>query len=173
MTTNEAPPFERAALRRTMGRFATGVAVITTEHNGQRHGMTVNSLTSVSLDPPMLLVCFIRGSRTATAISRAARFGVNVLSARQEAISNHFARRGEDHFAEVPLTNGPLGVPLITNAIAQLVCTVAREIDGGDHLIVLGDIVYIHHRDGKPLCFFSGTYGDFHDRGNPAEFWYF
>src|SRR5438270_181362 len=93
-------------------------------------GPVATRVLRFSPGPPMLLVCFIRGSRTATAISRAARFGVNVLSARQEAISNHFARRGEDHFAEVPLTNGPLGVPLITNAIAQLVCTVAREIDG-------------------------------------------
>jgi flavin reductase (DIM6/NTAB) family NADH-FMN oxidoreductase RutF len=173
MTTFEAPPLDGAALRRTMGRFATGVAVITTEHNGQRHGMTVNSLTSVSLDPPMLLVCFSRGSRTAGAASGAARFGVNVLSARQEAISNHFARRGEDHFTDVPLDEGPLGVPLIRNAIAQIVCTVAREIDAGDHVVVLGNIVHLRHREGLPLCFFSGTYGDFHDRGNPAEFWYF
>jgi flavin reductase (DIM6/NTAB) family NADH-FMN oxidoreductase RutF len=173
MTTDQASPLDGGALRRTMGRFATGVAVITTEHDGQRHGMTVNSLTSVSLDPPMLLVCFTRGSRTVRTVSRAARFGVNLLSARQEAISNHFARRGEDHFAEVPLDQGPLGVPLISNAIAQLVCTVGREIDAGDHVIVLGNIVHIRQRDGLPLCFFSGTYGDFHDRGNPAEFWYF
>jgi flavin reductase (DIM6/NTAB) family NADH-FMN oxidoreductase RutF len=173
MTTYEAPPLDGRELRRTMGRFATGVAVITTQHNGQRHGMTVNSLTSVSLDPPLLLVCFSRGSRTARAVSEAARFGVNVLSARQEAISNHFARRGEDHFADVPLDEGPLGVPLISNAIAHIVCTVASETDAGDHVVVLGNIVDIRHREGLPLCFFSGTYGDLHDRGNPAEFWYF
>lgn len=173
MITYRVPPLDGSALRRTMGRFATGVAVITTEHGGQRHGMTVNSLTSVSLDPPLLLVCFSRGSRTARAVSGAARFGVNVLSARQEAISNHFARRGGDHFADVPLDEGPLGVPLISNAIAQIVCTVARETDVGDHVVVLGDVVHVRHREGLPLCFFRGTYGDFRDRGNPAEFWYF
>ncbi len=176
MTASAFPapaPLDTPTLRRALGRFATGVAVITTEHDGQRHGMTVNSLTSVSLDPPMLLVCLTRGSRTATAVARAGRFGVNILSARQEAIANRFARRGEDHFADVPLNEGPLGVPLISNAVAHVTCRVARQIDGGDHLIVLGDIVHIHHRDGLPLCFYSGTYGDFHDSGHQAEFWYF
>lgn len=102
-----------------------------------------------------------------------AGFAVNILSARQEAISNRFARCGEDHFADVPLDGGPLGVPLIRNAVAHVTCRVAREIDGGVHVIVLGDVVHVQQRDGLPLCFFSGTYGDFHDSGNPAEFWYF
>jgi flavin reductase (DIM6/NTAB) family NADH-FMN oxidoreductase RutF len=174
MTASPAPaPPDPRTLRQAMGRFATGVAVITTEHAGHRHGMTVNSLTSVSLEPPMLLVCLTRGSRTADAVVRAGRFGVNILSARQEAISNRFARRGEDHFADVPLDEGPLGLPLISNAVAQVTCRVSREIDGGDHVIVLGDVVHVHHRDGLPLCFFSGNYGDFHDTGHSAEFWYF
>ena len=174
MTDNSIPtPPDESMLRRTMGRFTTGVAVITTDHDGHREGMTVNSLTSVSLNPPMLLVCLALGTRTAAAVSQAGRFGVNILSARQEAIANRFARRGEDHFADLPIDHGSLGIPLISHAVAHLICTVARLIEVGDHLIVLGNILHVRYRDGLPLCFYSGNYGDFNDRGHEAEFWYF
>jgi flavin reductase (DIM6/NTAB) family NADH-FMN oxidoreductase RutF len=113
-----------------MGRFATGVAVITTTGlEGEQHGMTVNSLTSVSLAPHLLLVCFSLGSRTAAAISENGKFGVNILSERQLAISRRFATQGTDHFADVPTDDGPLDVPLISNAVAQVVCTVSHEIE--------------------------------------------
>jgi flavin reductase (DIM6/NTAB) family NADH-FMN oxidoreductase RutF len=96
MTDNSIPtPPDESLLRRTMGRFTTDVAVITTDHDGHREGMTVNLLTSVSLNSPMLLVCLALGTRTAAAVSESGRFGVNILSARQEAIANRFARRRE------------------------------------------------------------------------------
>jgi flavin reductase (DIM6/NTAB) family NADH-FMN oxidoreductase RutF len=160
------------ALRRTMGRFATGVAVITTSLDGVPHGMTVNSLTSVSLDPPLLLVCFTRGARTAECVEASGRFAVNILGARQEHVSNTFARRGEDHFDGLDLPTAAGGVPLIPGALAQAVCSVDRVLDGGDHVVVLGAVEEVFHRDGAPLLFFGGTYGDFADRGDPAEFWY-
>jgi flavin reductase (DIM6/NTAB) family NADH-FMN oxidoreductase RutF len=159
-------------LRRTMGRFATGVAVITTSLDGEPHGMTVNSLTSVSLDPPLLLVCFTRGARTAECVEASGRFAVNILGARQEQVSNAFARRGADHFAGVDLPTATGGVPLIPGALAHAVCSVERVLDGGDHVVVLGAVEEVSHRDGAPLLFFGGTYGDFTDRGDPAEFWY-
>jgi flavin reductase (DIM6/NTAB) family NADH-FMN oxidoreductase RutF len=170
MTTMAA--LDSTALRRTMGRFATGVAVITTALDGVPHGMTVNSLTSVSLDPPMLLVCFNRGARTAECVEQSGRFAVNILGARQEHVSNAFARRGEDHFADLEPPEHPSGVPLIPGALAHAVCRVDRVLDGGDHVIVLGVVEDVSHRDGAPLLFFGGTYGDFDDRGDTAEFWY-
>lgn len=90
-----------------MGRFATGVAVVTTTADGAPHGMTVNSLTSVSLEPPLLLVCLTTGARSTEAIIHAGRFAVNILPARQEPLALRFARRGEDHFAGLDLTSRP------------------------------------------------------------------
>jgi flavin reductase (DIM6/NTAB) family NADH-FMN oxidoreductase RutF len=159
-------------LRRTMGRFATGVAVITTSRDGVPHGMTVNSLTSVSLDPPLLLVCFARGARTAEYVEASGRFAVNILGARQERVSNAFARRGAVRFDELDLPATREGVPLIPGALAHVVCSVDRVLDGGDHVVVLGAVEEVSDRDGAPLLFFGGTYGDFADRGDPAEFWY-
>ena len=175
MTRNNVlEPPDPMTLRQTMGRFATGVAVITTRgEDGEPHGMTVNSLTSVSLAPPLLLVCFAAGSRTSSAISENGRFGVNILSERQLGVSRAFSRQGENHFADVPLEEGPLDVPLIRNAVAQVVCTVSKQIEAGDHVIVLGEIANVYHREGKPLCFFSGKYGEFRDIGEVADFWYF
>lgn len=161
-----------AAMRAAMGRFATGVAVITTSADGVPHGMTVNSLTSVSLDPPMLLVCFTSGARTMDAVAASGRFAVNVLGARQEPVSDAFARRGEDHFdgAELPVHES--GVPLIPGALAVAVCAVDRVVDAGDHVVVFGLVEDVEHRDGAPLLFFGGGYGDFTDRGSTADFWY-
>src|SRR4051812_41020282 len=99
MNTSRVTQPDPMTMRRTMGRFATGVAVITTEHRAVPHGMTVNSLASVSLDPPLLLVCFSHGTRSAEAVGAAGRFVVNILSARQQSIAERFAERGADHFA--------------------------------------------------------------------------
>lgn len=161
-----------AELRKAMSRFATGVAVITARDDGGPQGMTVNSLTSVSLDPPLLLVCLDPGTRTAGALLGAGRFAVNVLGARQQGVSGIFARRGEDHFAGVELPAHASGVPLIPNALAHAVCTVDRAVQAGDHVVVFGLVTDLAFRDGAPLVFFGGGYGDFADRGEPAEFWF-
>jgi len=165
-------PVGAANMRKTMGCFATGVAVITTADHGESHGMTVNSLTSVSLDPPLLLVCFTRGARTSACVTSSGSFAVNILGARQEQLSNTFARRGEDHFDGMDLPTHTSGVPLLPGALAHLVCSVEQTMDGGDHVIVLGRVRGVAHRDGAPLLFFGGTYGDFTDRGHTADFWY-
>jgi len=166
-------PVDPMALRRTMGCFATGVAVITAWLDDEPHGMTVNSLTSVSLEPPMLLVCFNHGARTADAVRASGRFGVNILGARQENVSNTFARRGADHFAEMPVQPDPAGPPpLVPGALAHLVCRAERTLDVGDHVVVFGVVEQVQHREGKPLLFFGGSYGDFQDRGHNASFWY-
>ncbi|MEW2386448.1 flavin reductase family protein [Micromonospora sp. NPDC047707] len=159
-------------MRRAMGRFATGVAVITTRMGGVPHGMTVNSLTSVSLDPPLLLVCFNRGARTAECVQASGRFAVNILGARQEQVSNTFARRGENHFDGLDLPSHPTGVPLIPGALAHAVCRVDKVVNGGDHIVVFGLVEDVHEREGAPLLFYGGRYGDLTDRGQTADFWY-
>ena len=158
-------------LRRVIGAFATGVAVITTESDGQPQGMTVNSLTSVSLDPPLLLVCLTRGARTTAALLQRGAFVVNVLSTRQEDVANRFARRGEDHFAGLPTVRNARGLPVIPKALATLDCAVEAVQPGGDHEIVVGRVLGCERDERTPLVFFSGRYFELGARGGPAD-WY-
>jgi flavin reductase (DIM6/NTAB) family NADH-FMN oxidoreductase RutF len=144
--------------RDTIGHFATGVAVITTEDETGPQGMTVNSLTSVSLDPTLLLVCLTRGSRTSTAIRSSGAFVVNVLSHRQIDLSNAFARPSEDHFADVEVQTTENGLPALVGNLATVECTVWRTDEGGDHEIVIGEVQACDAEGGDPLVFFSGRY---------------
>ncbi len=168
-----APTIDPPTMRRTMGHFATGVAVVTTSVDGTPHGMTVNSLTSVSLSPPLLLVCLTLGARSTDAVTGAGRFAVNVLSARQEHIALRFARRGEDHFAGLDVTRGRHRVPVIPDAFAHLECTVERQFVAGDHLVVIGQVVEVCEREGEPLGFVGGKFGDVLVHGHEPERWFF
>lgn len=160
-------------MRRVMGRFGTGVAVVTTMHEDVPHGMTVNSLTSVSLDPPLLLVCLTTGARSTTAVTGAGRFAVSILSARQQHLALRFARAGEDHFASLELAYGEHAVPVIPDAFAHLECEVDRHFTAGDHEVVLGRVVATCERDGEPLGFLAGRFTDLVERGNQPTTWLF
>jgi flavin reductase (DIM6/NTAB) family NADH-FMN oxidoreductase RutF len=160
-------------MRRTIGRFATGVAVVTVEAGGQAHGMTVNSLTSVSLDPPLLLVCLTTGARTTEAVVDSGRFAVSILSSRQEEIALRFARRGAHHFEGLPLRYGEHSVPVVPDALAHLECTVEREFTAGDHIVVIGEVRRVCDRAGAPLTFLGGRFGDLLERGHEPEHWFF
>lgn len=160
-------------MRRAIGRFATGVAVVTAFDGGQPHGMTVNSLTSVSLEPPLLLVCLTTGARTTAAVVSEGRFAVNILSARQEKIALRFARRGEDHFAGLPLTYGAHGIPVVPDALAHLECTVERHFQAGDHDVVFGAVQRVCDRAGTPLAFLGGRFCDLMERGEEPVTWFF
>lgn len=169
-----APPLiDPLLMRQTMGRFATGVAVITTELDGKAHGMTVNSLTSVSLDPPLLLVCFNRGARSAEAVSAAGRFVVNILSKRQQAIALRFAKRGEDHFAGLGLEYGDHKVPVVPQALAHLECELERSVEAGDHTVVFGAVTDVCSRNGEALGFYGGHFSDVVPHGHEPEHWFF
>jgi flavin reductase (DIM6/NTAB) family NADH-FMN oxidoreductase RutF len=161
------------AMRQTMGKFATGVAVITTELEGVPHGMTVNSLTSVSLEPPLLLMCFNQGARSAEAVAEAGRFAVNILSLRQQAIALRFAQRGEDHFAGLGLEYDGHRVPVVPNALAHLDCDVERIVDAGDHTVVFGAVVDVCSREGDALGFYGGRFADVTQHGHEPEHWFF
>jgi flavin reductase (DIM6/NTAB) family NADH-FMN oxidoreductase RutF len=167
-----AAEIDGALLRRTMGSFATGVAVITAEDDGQLQGMTLNSLTSVSLDPPLLLVCLMRGARTAIAIERSGAFVVNILRRRQQGIADHFAKRGDQRLGTPALGRDRLGAPYIPDALARIHCRLDASHDGGDHVIVVGRIHDCVVGEGPPLVFFRGRYQEVVDEGEPADWWW-
>jgi 3-hydroxy-9,10-secoandrosta-1,3,5(10)-triene-9,17-dione monooxygenase reductase component len=149
--------------RSAMGTFATGVAVVTTELAGAYHGMTVNSLTSVSLAPCMLLICPRRGSATGDAIRARGEFAVNILGAEQQHLSARFVSADiVDRFIDIDLQRTARGIPLLTGAIAHLCCRVSAIHPGGDHEIVVGEVLTSSESTGFPLLFHKGRYGGFH-----------
>lgn len=149
---------DAAAFREIMGGFATGVAVVTAAVDQELHGMTVNSLTAVSLDPLLVLVCLTKDSRTAAAVTESGRFAINLLARDQRELSNMFARRGADHFSDVDV-EWVEGTPTIGGGLGHLLCRVSRIDDGGDHDIVLGAVTRGVTRPGEPLVFYRGRYG--------------
>lgn len=147
------------ALRDAFGTFATGVTVITATHAGERCGFTANSFTSVSLDPPLLLVCAAHGVSALPAIRAARAFGVNVLADAQEAVSRRFTQRGIDRFADADWREGPNGVPLLEGACAAFACSVLQDIEAGDHVILLGRIdAFSADASAPPLLYHRGRY---------------
>jgi flavin reductase len=149
--------------RGVLGKFATGVTVVTAGPDLPR-GMTVNAFTSVSLQPPLILVCVQRSSSMHHAILANGAFAVSVLSAEQEWIARHFANgarpRGEREFAAIDWVTGRhTGIRLIADAIAWMECRLAAVYDGGDHSIFLGSVLAIERGAGsEPLLFFSGGF---------------
>ncbi len=152
------PAVDPLAFRRVMGHFPTGVAVLTTAHDGQRHGMTANSMTSVSLEPMLILVCLVREARTALAIQRSRRFAVNFLAEDQEHVSRRFATVGQDHFEGLELEEDESGLPLLPGCTAYLVCRVTELVAAGDHDVVLAEVEKARERGGNPLVFHLGGY---------------
>lgn len=152
---------DRHSFRAAMSRFATGVAVLTTCHEGQRFGMTVNSLTSVSLDPCQVLVCVNRGSATGEAIKASGAFALSLLDRLQQDVARSFAGRDASRFESTACSAGLAGLPLVEGALATLSCRVADVVVSGDHEIVIGDVLECSQRNGEPLVFFGGSYGGF------------
>jgi len=153
-----------SAFREAMGEFPTGVTVVTVAAgHGSMHGTTVNSFSSVSLDPMLVLVCLQKTSCALDLIERAGAFAVNVLSAGQQGISRRFADRnrpaGSAMFDGVPFEPGVTGCPVLADATASFDCRLWRSHRAGDHLIVLGEVVALVHRPQlEPLIFHAGAY---------------
>jgi flavin reductase (DIM6/NTAB) family NADH-FMN oxidoreductase RutF len=148
-----------AALRGAMGHFATGVTVVTAPGE-LPYESTVNAITSVSLAPPLLLVCLREDSLTLAALLGAGRFGVNVLHEHQQALAQRFASRGAS-WRGIGYTDGPAsGVPLLDGAVATLECAVHDIADGGDHRIVVGRVLAAEHPSEHipPLLFYRGAF---------------
>jgi flavin reductase (DIM6/NTAB) family NADH-FMN oxidoreductase RutF len=151
-----------AALREAMGHFATGVTIVTSVGaDGEPVGTTANAVTSLSLEPPLVLVCFDLKSATLTAIRRHGAFAVNVLGHRQRQLSANFARRGlAAVWDEVRHHRGPTGSPRLADVIAVIECTVEHSLPGGDHEIVIGRVRHVEtsSEGASPLLFWRGKY---------------
>lgn len=174
MPAEQAPPAaEVRRYRDVIGGFATGVAVVTAcDSSGRPQGMTVNSLTSVSLQPMWLLVCMMRGSRTARAIASQGAFAVNLLREGQDELSNLFASRGDDHF-EAANCRIEDGLPVLAGTLGHVRCRLGRIDDGGDHEIMIGEVVATELRRGSPLVYFRGRYDTITGAGREvADSWY-
>ena len=146
------------AFRRVMGSFATGVAVVTTSRDGEQFGMTVNSLTSVSLEPLIVLICVVKGSRTGLAIRDRGRFAVNLLNSEQVEISRRFVSREQRRFRRQDASDNVWGVPLMEGALASLVCDVHLVQEIGDHDVVYGRVLHCDSSEGKPLLYWRGAF---------------
>lgn len=147
-------------LRDVLGCFATGVCIVTAlTQDGKPVGLTVNSFTSVSLDPPLVLACIARTSTSIDTLQTCEHFSINLLQTDQEEISNVFAKRGSDRFSEVIWSAGENGSPLIDQSLAIIECTQHAVHDGGDHIILVGKVVTAKFDPDKdPLLYYGGQY---------------
>ena len=147
------------AFRRSLGRFATGVTVITCADEEKRpYGITANSFSSVSLEPPLILWNIAKVSNSREAFLEAEHFAINVLGQHQEHLSQHFARTDHTQFDAVETARSEHGVPLIPDAIATFECRTHEIHDCGDHHIIIGEVEAFRADDEPPLVFFGGRY---------------
>jgi flavin reductase (DIM6/NTAB) family NADH-FMN oxidoreductase RutF len=156
------PSIDAAVFRALMGNFATGVTVVTTAVEGRLHGFTANAVTSVSLDPLLLLVCVDKRAHAHRELERATHFGVSMLTHSQVDVSDTFAKTGPPEIGTlraVPFHLGETGVPLLDGCLACLECEVHELLEGGDHTIVIGQVVAgCVGETAEPLLFFRGRY---------------
>jgi flavin reductase (DIM6/NTAB) family NADH-FMN oxidoreductase RutF len=144
--------------RDAIGRFMTGVTVVSTRHAGAAHGITASAVASVTLEPPTVLICLNRHSATGHAVLESGHFILNILNDSQQALAKHFASKIEDKFADVPHEDGLLGDPLITPALAHLECRVSGHSDVGSHHVFFGEVIKVHTAEGAPLAYYRGRF---------------
>lgn len=145
--------------RDVIGGFATGVTIVTsTGEAGTLEGMTANAVTSVSMDPVLLAVCFNHGSSTLDAVISSGSFVVNLLSSEQEGLSNAFARRGPAPFGDCEYRLAESGNPVLSGGLGFLECKTHHSVEAGDHIVVFGEVVRCESKPGDPLLFFRGGY---------------
>lgn len=166
MTAQPADPMTAIAperFRQVLGHLPTGVTVVTAVGPDGPIGLAANSVTSVSLAPPMILICPARSSDTWPAIREAGTFCVNIMAGHQESVTRRFAQKGLDRFAGIDWVPRVAG-PALSDAVAWIECSIHAEYDGGDHSIVVADVLGIDAADAAaPLVFFRGRYGTFAD----------
>jgi 3-hydroxy-9,10-secoandrosta-1,3,5(10)-triene-9,17-dione monooxygenase reductase component len=153
-----AAPFDSLQFRRALGCFVTGVTIVTARSaDGTPIGMTCNSFTSLSLDPPLVQWSVAKGARSHSAMSSAKHFAVHILNASQHDLCTQFAARAVDRFANVELEVGLHNLPLLTRFHARLECATYLQHDGGDHTILIGRVLRLCEQEGDPLIFYRGA----------------
>lgn len=152
-------PFDSKEQRRIFGRFATGVTVVTTGHDGDFAGLTANAICSVSLDPPLVLVSVDKKAGSHAEIARHGCYAINILAAGQEEISQRFAKPGPKDFSDLNCTTAVTGAPILGGTLGYVDCRVVNVFPGGDHDLFIGEIVAGEARsEGPPLLYFAGKY---------------
>ena len=152
-------PITKEEFRHALGKFASGVTVVTTKAaDGHLHGLTVSAFCSVSLNPPLILVSIQKTTGSYHAFEESKAFVVNILSDSQAHVSNHFASHLEDKFSGMDYEMGIDGIPVLKDCLVNLECRLANAYDGGDHTIYVGEIEKAHIADGEPLAYFHGSY---------------
>ncbi len=150
------PPVHPRDFRNALGRFGSGVTVITVHHEDRTHGMTVNAFVSVSLDPPLVLVSLDNRSSMHRILPVVRRYGVSVLGEHQETLSNHFGGKPTPGLhAAFTMRDG---IPLLDGAVAQFIVEVTDIHPAGDHTLYIGQVVHLEWREGQPLLFYAGRY---------------
>ncbi len=155
---------DRDAFKQVMGRWTTGVTIVTARAGDAIHGMTVSAFTEVSLEPPLVLVCADKSSNTHPLIAEGGVFAVNILARNQAALSDKFASKQDEHlrFEGVDWTMAETGSPILPDTVAALDCRVHAAHESGDHVIYLGEVLWTRcDPDKSVLLYNSGTYGDF------------
>lgn len=169
-TSHGADAFDQTAFRNVVGHFASGVTVITTERDGVLYGTTASAVSSLSMEPPMMLVCLNRSSSTHDAVAGAGRYAINILAVDQGALAAHFGRKGADKFASVPHTTSAHGLPLIEGALASIECHVTETAAGGTHTVFLGTVVDARAQPGEPLAYYRGRFGSLEQSREAAAY---
>ena len=152
------PPIDPKVFRGALGCFATGITVVTCDGPEGAIGITANSFSSVSLDPPLVLWCLDNSSETCAAFLRAESFAINILAADQQALSARFATRSNHELGDGEFERWTSGAPVLPQALAVLDCLVDAKHPAGDHTIMVGRVVRIQARDGDPVLYFRGKY---------------
>ncbi len=152
-------PIDGDLFRSVLGRFASGITVVTTHDTEQRdHGMTASAFSSLSLDPPLILVCIANDATMAPVMAAADSFAVNVLTDGQEALSRRFAGKLDDRFAGIGFSRGKLGDVLLDDVLCWMQCRIVARHPAGDHMIIVGSVEAADVRDGRPLLYYRGGY---------------
>jgi flavin reductase len=151
-------PFDSKLQRMIMGRFATGVTVVTTGSDGDFSGLTANAVASLSLTPPLVLVAVERSAHSHEYLLRHRNFAMNILAATQEHLSQRFATRGPKVFTDLEFITGASGAPILAGTLGYVDCQVTEILPGGDHDIFVGEILAGEAHEGTPLLYFGGKY---------------
>jgi flavin reductase (DIM6/NTAB) family NADH-FMN oxidoreductase RutF/DNA-binding GntR family transcriptional regulator len=152
---------DKETFRHVIGHFASGVTVLTTRNGGEDHGATASAVTSLSLEPPMLLVCLNTRSNTQQAIHASGAFGVNILDEDQGVVAERFASPRGGKFDGLAVERGECGVPLLADSLAYCECRVAEDVLAGTHRVFLANVTRAVAREGSPLTYFRGKFGRF------------